>query len=87
MTLHRLQKKKKKKKRRENRTWILEAFETIPETILTINLLCISLKPTADDEMLRQDFHRDLAKRMPLLIDILLGKASCTNIISPSYSW
>ncbi|EED12752.1 hypothetical protein TSTA_052730 [Talaromyces stipitatus ATCC 10500] len=63
------------KRRGENRARILEAFESIPETILTINFSCSLLKPTAEDEKLRQDFHRELVKRMPELIDILLGRA------------
>lgn len=74
------------KRRGENRMRILEAFETIPGTILTVNLSYISLNPTADDEKLRQDFHRELVKRMPVLMDILLGKEPCTDFISLSYS-
>ncbi|KAE8150937.1 hypothetical protein BDV25DRAFT_103683 [Aspergillus avenaceus] len=58
----------------ENRAKILEAFESIPETILTINFSCSLLNPTAEDEKLRQEFHSTLVKRMPELIDILLGK-------------
>ncbi|KAE8351571.1 hypothetical protein BDV28DRAFT_162347 [Aspergillus coremiiformis] len=62
------------KKRKENRDKILEAFESIPESILSINLACGLLKPTEDDEKLRQDFHIKLLTSMPELVDILLGK-------------
>ncbi|PLB53965.1 hypothetical protein P170DRAFT_346896 [Aspergillus steynii IBT 23096] len=62
------------KKRQENRNKILEAFESIPGSILSINLACGLLKPTEADEKLRQDFHVTLLNRMPELVDILLGK-------------
>lgn len=68
------------KRRSENRDRILEAFESIPETILMINSSCACLESTAEDEKLRNDFYCELVKRMPELIDILLGKAPCTTL-------
>lgn len=71
------------KRRGENRARILEAFESIPETILKINFSCGLLQPTAEDENLRHVSHFELVKRMPELINILIGKQPCTNTITP----
>ncbi|KAI9038145.1 fungal specific transcription factor domain-containing protein [Aspergillus affinis] len=47
------------KKRKENRDKILEAFESIPESILSINLACGLLKPTEADEKFRETLKVD----------------------------
>ncbi|PYI01338.1 hypothetical protein BO78DRAFT_391175 [Aspergillus sclerotiicarbonarius CBS 121057] len=58
----------------ENRGKILEAFETVPETILTIQTAYNYLNPTEDDEALCRDFCRTLVRTLPGLLDVLLKR-------------
>ncbi|PWY96444.1 hypothetical protein BO94DRAFT_453448 [Aspergillus sclerotioniger CBS 115572] len=58
----------------ENRGKILEAFETVPETILTIQTAYNYLDPTEDDEALCKDFCRTLVRTLPGLLDVLLKR-------------
>ncbi|KAJ8132045.1 hypothetical protein O1611_g1582 [Lasiodiplodia mahajangana] len=60
-------------KKEENAQRILEVFETIPETILTINTAYALLDPEPDDEHIKQDFYETLVKDVPVLIAILRG--------------
>ncbi|OOF94721.1 hypothetical protein ASPCADRAFT_148585, partial [Aspergillus carbonarius ITEM 5010] len=58
----------------ENRCKILEAFETVPETILTIQTAYNYFNPTEDDEALCKDFCRTLVRTLPGLLDVLLKR-------------
>ncbi|CBF85173.1 hypothetical protein AN1590.2 [Aspergillus nidulans FGSC A4] len=59
----------------ENRAKILDAFSSIPNTIVTINVACTVLRPSQGDLDLREEFYRTLIKGMPLLVDVLLRAA------------
>ncbi|TGJ79539.1 hypothetical protein E0Z10_g9221 [Xylaria hypoxylon] len=61
------------KRKEENAQKILEVFETIPETILTINTAYALLDPEPEDENIKRDFYDTLVKDVPLLIAILRG--------------
>lgn len=67
----------------ENRAKILEAFETVPETVLTIQTAYNYLNPTADDEELCREFCRTLVRTLPGLLDVLLKRQPCGFIIAP----
>ncbi|KAI9368987.1 hypothetical protein BJX61DRAFT_545999 [Aspergillus egyptiacus] len=58
----------------ENRDKILDAFDSIPETIVTIHVGCQCLKPTEGDLQLKSEFYSALINGLPFLIDVLLGK-------------
>ncbi|EHA23968.1 hypothetical protein ASPNIDRAFT_131149, partial [Aspergillus niger ATCC 1015] len=58
----------------ENRAKILQAFETVPETVLTIQTAYNYLNPTADDEELCREFCRTLVRTLPGLLDVLLKR-------------
>ncbi|KAI3318933.1 hypothetical protein HD806DRAFT_548787 [Xylariaceae sp. AK1471] len=60
-------------KREENAQKILEVFETVPETMLTINTAYSLLGPETDDESIKREFYDNLVKDLPVLIAILRG--------------
>ncbi|KAI1130636.1 hypothetical protein F5Y10DRAFT_235265 [Nemania abortiva] len=60
-------------KKEENAQKILEVFETVPETILTINTAYALLDPEPDDEHIKRDFYDTLVRDVPVLIAILRG--------------
>ncbi|KAI0536229.1 hypothetical protein GGR58DRAFT_476043 [Xylaria digitata] len=61
------------KRKEENAQKILEVFETIPETILTINTAYALLEPEPEDERLKREFYDTLIRDVPVLIAILRG--------------
>lgn len=61
----------------ENRQKILDTFETLPDTIITINTAHNLLEPDADDEERRMGFLSMLIKDIPALVKILLGTEPC----------
>ncbi|KAI0912378.1 hypothetical protein F4823DRAFT_634366 [Ustulina deusta] len=61
-------------RRSENRDKILEAFETVPDVIITINTAYLLLNPEEDDIDTRKKFFATLLSDLPFLIQKLLGK-------------
>ncbi|KAK1701396.1 hypothetical protein BDP55DRAFT_641444 [Colletotrichum godetiae] len=57
----------------DNRSRILATFETIPESILTINMAFDLLKPASVDKNLCTEVISMLLEDLPVLIKILLG--------------
>lgn len=60
----------------------MQAFETVPETVLTIQTAYNYLNPTADDEELCREFCRTLVRTLPGLLDVLLKRQPCRFISS-----
>ncbi|KAJ2993645.1 hypothetical protein NUW58_g1776 [Xylaria curta] len=58
----------------ENRQKIIEAFETVPDAILTINTAYLFLNPEEDDKDILRTFFTTLVEDLPFLIGKLLGK-------------
>ena len=61
----------------ENRQRILETFETLPDTIITINTAHNLLEPDAEDQERCLGFLSMLIKDIPALVKILLGTEPC----------
>ncbi|KAL3306068.1 Acidic mammalian chitinase [Colletotrichum asianum] len=57
----------------DNRSRILETFETVPESILTINMAFDLLKPASVDKSLCTEVISMLLEDLPVLVKILLG--------------
>ncbi|KAF9874034.1 hypothetical protein CkaCkLH20_08406 [Colletotrichum karsti] len=57
----------------ENRERIIQTFETLPESILTINTAFQFLDPEPEDLKIQTNFLRMLLRDIPVLINILLG--------------
>ncbi len=66
-------------RRSENRDKILEAFETVPDVIITINTAYLLLNPEEDDIDTRKKFFATLLSDLPFLIQKLLGKEACKS--------
>ncbi|TDZ36330.1 hypothetical protein C8035_v001693 [Colletotrichum spinosum] len=62
------------KKHDENRGKILEAFETMPESIITMNTAYKLLEPDEEDAEFRDEFLIMLVTDIPALVKILLGQ-------------
>ncbi|KAF6837853.1 hypothetical protein CPLU01_02739 [Colletotrichum plurivorum] len=61
-------------KHEENRAKILDTFETLPDSILTINTACALLEPGPAEEKLEEEVRSMLFRDIPVLVKILLGK-------------
>ncbi|KAI3324959.1 hypothetical protein HD806DRAFT_491523 [Xylariaceae sp. AK1471] len=61
-------------RRSESRQKIMDAFETVPDAILTINTAYILLGAEEDDKDLQRTFFATLLEDLPFLIQKLLGK-------------
>jgi hypothetical protein len=55
----------------------VQAFEAIPETILTINAACVYLDPSEKPLEIQQKFYSTVLTELPTLVDLLLGKEKC----------
>ncbi|KAI1407979.1 hypothetical protein F5Y13DRAFT_173566 [Hypoxylon sp. FL1857] len=62
------------KRNEEIRTKILDAFEALPDTIVTINTAYALLEPDPDDAKLHMQFLNMLIIDIPALVKILLGE-------------
>ncbi|KAF6818910.1 hypothetical protein CSOJ01_01567 [Colletotrichum sojae] len=58
----------------ENLGKILDTFETLPDSILTINTACALLEPGPAEEKLEEEVRSMLFRDIPVLVKILLGK-------------
>lgn len=61
----------------ENRGKILDTFETLPDSILTINTACALLEPGPAEEKVEEEVRSMLFRDMPVLVNILLGNEPC----------
>ncbi|KAI1179268.1 hypothetical protein F4777DRAFT_535042 [Nemania sp. FL0916] len=59
-------------RRSETRDKIINAFETVPDAILTINTAYIFLDPEEDDKIMLRTFFATLVEDLPVLINKLL---------------
>jgi len=63
----------------ENKAKIMHAFETIPETILTINVACAYLDASETDLAVQRNFYSTIVLELPKLVELLLGKEKCAH--------
>ncbi|KAI1110448.1 hypothetical protein F5Y14DRAFT_361112 [Nemania sp. NC0429] len=73
-------------RRSESREKILNAFETVPDTIMTINTAFLLLSPEEDDVDARKNFFATLLSTLPHLIAKLLGNETWYKKISSALS-
>ncbi|RYP67688.1 hypothetical protein DL771_007095 [Monosporascus sp. 5C6A] len=64
------------KRHEDNRARILDTFETLPDSIVTINTAHALLEPSPEDTRLQMGFLNMLIKDIPVLIKILSGEES-----------
>ncbi|KAI8222392.1 hypothetical protein K4K56_010017 [Colletotrichum sp. SAR 10_98] len=65
----------------ENRNKIAETFETVPDSILTINMAFDLLDPDPADMKVQTEAVSMLLEDLPALIKILLGEEKCKNSV------
>ncbi|GAW14979.1 hypothetical protein ANO14919_043870 [Xylariales sp. No.14919] len=61
-------------RRSENRQKIMDAFETVPDALITINTAYLFLDPEDDDKDILRVFFVTLVEDLPFLIQKLLGQ-------------